>query len=266
MKLADLQRLFQESVLAEAPAERLLSLLRQPARADHVAGAFAVYHDGFRLRMAEFLANDYPALSACLGELAFDAMVEAFWRARPSKFRNARWVGAGLPEFLRTTAPWSHDTFVCGLAALEAGVAQSFDAEDAPSLPIEILGATHEEDWPRLRFSFHPGLVMVETTAPALAAYEATQSDEPAPEPEAGPALTLAVWRQEFEVQYRALDEMEALALPEALAGARFGEICAMLAFARPDETQEWMAATAGGFPARWFADGVIVAASPAPD
>lgn len=263
MKLADLQRLFQESVLAEAPAENLLSLLRPPARADHVAGAFAVYHDGFRLRMAEFLANDYPALSACLGELAFDAMVEAFWRARPSTFRNARWIGAGLPDFLRDTPPFCDDGFVRGLAALEEGLSRSFDAEDAATLPIEALAAIREADWPRLCLAFDPSVLVIETDAAALAVYEAAQAGEPLPQVAASGAMRLLVWRREWEVSYRALDDDEALALIEAMSGAPFEEICSLLAFARAGRDGEPIVQTAAGFLAQWFADGMIVAVEP---
>lgn len=266
MKLAELQSLFQQSVLADTPSPNLLALLRAPVRAESAAETFAVYHDGFRLRMKEFLENDYPVLREALeqpspGAGAFEAIVEAYWRARPSKFRNARWVGAGLPNFLRKTPPWSNNSFVCGLAALEAALARSFDAEDATPLPIEILGVTPAEHWPHLRFGFHASVVAVETSAAALAAYEASQAGETLPETDDRSAVALAVWRRNLEVNYRALDEFEALALREAMAGATFGDLCSALAFSNPERAAEELAAAAGGFLAHWFADGMIVAA-----
>jgi hypothetical protein len=266
MTLAELQSLFQASVLAEAPSPSLLAQLRPPIRAENVAETFAVYHDGFRQRMAEFLANDYPVLRDAVGETAFEAMVADFWRSRPSKFRNARWVGASLPGFLRATPPYSRKSFVCGLAALEAALAQSFDAEDATSLPIEILGVTREEDWPRLRFGFHPGVVKVQTNAAALAAYEAAQMGEAPSEPADPSEVALVIWRRELEVNYRAMDDLETMALVEAMAGAPFSEICAVLAFSRPEREADALAQAAGAFLARWFADGMIVAAAPAPE
>jgi len=265
MSLADLQNLFQRSVLAETPDPRLLALLRPPTRAETSADTFAVYHDGFRLRMAEFLAHDYPVLREALGEADFAALAEAYGRARPSTFRNARWFGAGLPDFLGATPPFSADVFVIGLARLEAALTKSFDAADEAELPIEILGATREEDWPRLRFAFHPGVAIIQTTAGARAAFEAFQAEAPLPETGGETQLTLLVWRRDLDVNYRALDETESLALGEARAGAPFGEICAALAFAEPGRASEEMAAVAGGFLARWFADGLIVAAAPAP-
>jgi hypothetical protein len=266
MKLFELQGLFQASVLAEAPAPELLAQFRAPARAESISETFAIYRDGFRLRMGEFLTHDYPVLSAALGEAAFEALVDAYWRAQPSRFRSARWFGAGLPEFLRATPPWRDDGFVCGLAALEEALARSFDAEDAPELGIGCLGAMSAEEWPRLRLGFHPGAILVETETGALTAYEQAQEGASPSEPCAGENLRLLVWRRELEVQYRALDAGEAMALAEAMGGAPFAEICALLAFAGADAQEVETAQAAGALLARWFADGLIVTALPTPD
>ena len=264
MKLAEVQKLFQDSVRADEPSPRLLALLRPPVHAENIAETFAVYHDGFRLRMAEYLSNDYPALREAMGDEAFGALVEAYAKASPSTFRNARWVGAGLPAFLRASALHAGDRFVCGLAALEAALARSFDAADAVELPVETLGRIREEDWPRLCFGFHPSVVTVEATEDALAAYEAAQAGENVVAGRDGKGVTLAVWRRELDVQYRVLDDLERIALAGARAGAAFGDVCASLAFARSDRGEAEMAQVAGGFLARWFADGMIVDAAPA--
>ncbi len=264
MKLAEIQSLFQESVLADEPSPRLLAMLRPPVRAENIAETFGVYHDGFRLRMAEYLSNDYPALREALGDEVFGALVEVYAKDRPSTFRNARWVGAGLPAFLRASPLFAGDRFVVGLAVLEEALARSFDAADAAELPIETLGRIREEDWPRLRFGFHPGVLVVGTTADALAAYEAVQAGEPVAPARNGEEVALAVWRREFDVNYRALDDAERIALTQAMAGAAFGDVCTSLAFANPERDEGEMAQLAAGFLVRWFADGMIVEAAPA--
>jgi hypothetical protein len=213
--------------------------------------------------MAEFLRNDYPALHACLGDEEFEKIALAYMFARPSRFRNARWFAAGLPDFLRATAPFSQDRFACGLAAIEAALALSFDAADETPLAVEILGVTPEEDWPLLRFAFHPCVALIEASAVALAAHETVQrGEEEADLSEvADEDLTLLVWREGLDVQYRALDEREALALREASAGKPFGEICALLAFANPQEPAEDITSAAASFLVGWFGAGMIVAA-----
>ncbi len=265
MKLAQILAMFQANVLGEAPQPKFLARLRPPTRAEKIEDTFAVYHDGYRLRLMEFLCNDYPVLREAIGDEAFTEIATAYIAARPSRWRNARWFGVGLPEFLRDTPPFSSEKIVCGLAALEAALAQSFDAADAGVLPLEILGVTPQEDWPRLCFCFHPGVVLIEAPAAALKAYEAVQAgDCEADLSEAGEAgITILVWRDGFDVAYRALDALEALALREAMRGAPFGEICGLLAFARPQEPAERLTVTAAGFLGQWFSAGMIVAAGP---
>jgi hypothetical protein len=266
MTLAELQAQFQSSVLAEAPAPAFLRRLSPPALAERIEETFAVYHDGYRLRMVEFLANDYPILRSALGDEDFSALVLAYVSAKPSRWRNARWVGAGLPEFMRATPPYADDAVVCGLAALEAALARTFDSADETPLTVEILGVTPQEDWPRLRFAFHPGVALIEIPVAALACYEAAQREE-TPDMEACGEETIAllVWREELDVQYRSLDASEALALREALGGAPFGQICSLLAFGRPGESAEDLIMTAAGYLLTWFSGGLIVAAGPQP-
>lgn len=262
MTLAELQAQFQSNVLGELPQPDFLRRLSPPARADSIEQTFAVYHDGYRLRMVEFLANDYPILREALGDEDFSALVLDYVAAQPSRWRNARWVGAGLPEFMRTTPPYAECAVLCGLAALEAALSRAFDCADETPLAVEILGVTAQEDWPRLRFAFHPGVALIEIPAAALACYEAAQKEE-TPDLEAcgEESLSLLVWREGLDVQYRPLDALEALALREALGGAPFGQICSLLAFGRPEDLSEDLTMTAAGFLLGWFNEGLIVAA-----
>ena len=264
MTLAELQAQFQSSVLGEAPEPNFLRRLSPPARAESIEQTFAVYHDGYRLRMVEFLANDYPVLREALGDEDFSELVLAYVSAEPSRWRNARWIGAGLPEFMRVTPPYAECAPLCGLGTLEAALARAFDCADETPLAVEILGVTPQADWPRLCFAFHPGVALIEIPVTALACYEAAQKEE-TPDLAAcgGESLSLLIWREGLDVQYRPLDALEALALREALGGAPFGQICSLLAFGRPGESSEDLTMTAAGFLLSWFSEGWIVAAGP---
>jgi hypothetical protein len=267
MTLAELQAQFQSNVLGESPQPDFLRRLSPPARAENIEQTFAVYHDGYRLRMAEFLANDYPILRAALGDEDFSALVLDYVSAKPSRWRNARWIGAGLPEFMRATSPYAERALLRGLAALEAALGRAFDCPDETPLAVEILGVTPQADWPRLRFAFHPSVALIEIPAAALACYEAAQKQE-TPDLEAcgEERLSMLVWREGLEVQYRPLDALEAMALREAQGGAPFGQICSLLAFGRPGDSSEDLTMTAAGFLLSWFSEGLIVAAGPQTD
>ena len=265
MKLSEAQSLFQQSVLGEAPSPDFLRQLNPPVRAEKIEDTFAVYHDGFRLRMAEFLGNDYPALHASLGDEAFETIALAYMSARPSRFRNARWFGAGLPDFLRATAPfpktgslaawrrWRRRWRRVSTRPTRRRWAWKFSASPrkrigraciSPLLPASCWWRRPPSRWPVTRRS---------SAAKKIPTFPRSRTK----------TLTLLVWREKLDVQYRSLDELEALALREALGGAPFGEICALLAFARPEEAAEQLTAAAAGFLAGWFSGGLIVAAAP---
>ena len=103
MNLRALQSQFQQGVLGASKAPEILTALKQPPRID-AHEAFAVYRDGYRLRLAEFLSHDYPALRRFLGDAAFGALVEAYIEDKPSPYRNARWYGSNLPDFIQERA------------------------------------------------------------------------------------------------------------------------------------------------------------------
>ena len=153
------------------------------------------------------------------------------------------------PNSCATTPPYSECAVLCGLAALEAALARAFDAADATPLPVEILGVTAQEDWPRLRFVFHPGVALIEIPAAALACYEAAQKEE-TPELEAcgEEARPCSSGARGWMCNTGARTRLEALALREALGGAPFGQICSLLAFGRPEDQPEDLTMTAAGF------------------
>ena len=66
----------------------------------------------------------------------------------------------------------------------------------------------------------------------------------------------ICVWRQDERVRFRELLPPEDEALPAALSGAPFGEVCALVAESVGEEAA---AAHAAGFLTRWIADGLLL-------
>ncbi|MGH8866218.1 MAG: DNA-binding domain-containing protein, partial [Burkholderiales bacterium] len=60
-----------------------------------------IYYNAYRLRLAEALTTDYEILKSYIGDEIFDAIVRDYIDARPSVFRNVRWFGGHLADFLR---------------------------------------------------------------------------------------------------------------------------------------------------------------------
>ncbi|CAN2535234.1 hypothetical+protein [Methylocapsa aurea] len=257
MRLADLQAMFQAGVLAGAEdGARILESVKNSAQADRTT-LFGVYVNAYRARLAEFLAADFPALRALIGEEAFDALADAYIGAQPSRQRNARWYTTRLPDFLRESAEWRDNARAIDLASFERALTDAFDAPDAEPLAIDALGGFAPEQWPGLSFAFHPSLILLELEAGTIATHEAAmeQQELPPPDEQRG---HVAVWRADLDSVHCELEADEFLALSLAMEGHAFGDICQMAAFRDlEDASPERLAQMLTG----WFQEGLVVAA-----
>ncbi len=255
MKLSELQALFQSAILAgDAEDADLLDRLAASCNADGTT-MFGVYVNAYRIRLTEYLDEDYPALCALIGDDEFDALVEDYIGENPSRQRNARWYSASLPEFMQKRAA---EALAIGLAMFERALTDAFDAADAEALTIETLAEFAPESWPFLTFSFHPSLQLLAVAAGTLDVYAAVTSEEEQqiPAPREGEE-TIAVWRSVLDLSYRELDPDEFLALNEARAGRSFGEICQLVAFQNENQSAPERLAQ---FLVSWFSEGLVIA------
>ena len=272
MKLAELQSLFQAAVLTgDAEDGALLDVVAPPREADRPT-MMGVYVNAYRLRLAEFLDEDFPALRVLLGDDDFEALVEAYIDENPSRLRNARWYTTRLPEFMQESENWSANALAIGLALFERALTDAYDAADAPAQSIETLAEFSPQDWPRLRFTFHPSLRLIEVAAGVLDAYAAATADEQDEEAaradeedegaledrpsDASESETIAIWRADLDPAYRQLDPDEHLALFEAMAGQSFGDICQLVAFQNEGQSATERLAR---FLVTWFSEGLVI-------
>lgn len=251
MKLAELQTKFQAAIIEGDQA--ILTSIADSPRADR-ATLFAVYYDAYRLRLAEFLANDFPILRIHLGDETFGRLVEDYIEAAPSRQPNARWYGARLPDFMQETASWRTNRSAIDLARFERALSDAFDAADAPVAAIDSLRDTCAEDWPHLTFEFHPSLALLDLAKATAQIYAALAADEEPPAIQKGEE-TFIFWRNGGQSFYRPVPEDERLALMEARKGKGFADICALLAY---QAGEEGAAQRAAGFLSQWFADKLV--------
>ncbi|MGD9543253.1 MAG: putative DNA-binding domain-containing protein [Methylocystis sp.] len=262
MKLADFQSLFQARVLAgSGEADKpLLKKLKSSPRGATPETLLGVYQTGYRIRLADFVAEDHPGLRAILGDETFETLVEDYIDQRPSRDPNARWFTTGLPDFMRDSPRWRDDAAAVSMSLLERAMVDAFDSPDKTALSVQALAEFPPEDWPRLAFVFDSSLTLLELSAGTIAAYDAAIADD-APESVERPAPTdqveyTAVWRVEYESAYRQLEPDEYVALNEARAGQAFGDICQMAAFQQAGEIAPERLAQ---FLSSWFQDGMII-------
>ena len=251
MTLAELQTKFQAGILENDRS--VLASIANSRKTDR-ATLFAVYYDAYRMRLAEFLSNDFPILRTCLGDEAFGRLVEDYILSAPSRQRNARWYGARLPDFMHETAPWRANRGAIDLARFERALSDAFDAADAPLSSIDALADICAEDWPRIAFEFDPSLMLLDLAGGTAQIYAALAAEEepPAIQQDEGAFL---FWRKDGHSFYRPLAEDERLALMEARQGKKFSDICTLLAYQGGDENVTQRVA---GFLSQWFADGLV--------
>lgn len=253
MELKTLQDVFQRFVLADAHG---IEDQIDPGRHSNHHRRLRIYYDAYRLRLAEALATDHPALQAVMGPDAFRAMCLAYVDATPSPWRNVRWYGGELADFLSTTSPWNAQPALGECARFEWALTLAFDAADVEPLTFEALAGMSAEAWSDLRLELHPSvqLIRLHCNAGALrtAADDASTlpplawSDDP---------VDWLIWRQGDSVRFRSLPGLESIAFHSARNGDTFPELCASLL----DYVEEAHAAAhAAGFLRRWVDDAVI--------
>jgi hypothetical protein len=165
-----------------------------------------VYANMYFYRLRDVLAQDFPALSAVLGEARFHNLITDYLRAHPSRDPSVRNLGRALPAYL--DGSWLAD-----LAALEWARLDVFDRTDEPVLQVGDL---------------------TELTLQVIAAHEVVRVQyaiEPIWRARAGQEAAYAphsvlVWRRSDGVHHRPLAPDEAALWPLLCDGVSFVELC----------------------------------------
>jgi hypothetical protein len=212
-----------------------------------------IYYDAYRLRIIEALTSVYPKLQAYLGDNLFNSTARAYIDLHPSTYRNMRWYGAQMSEYLRKKLP--QHPVAAEIAAFEWALGLAFDAEDAPILTLQDLAEIPPENWADLRFKFHPSLQMLPLKWNTIPVWKALDIEETPPKP-AKINEPCVVWRQHLDSHFRSVDATEYAAIELVIAGASFGELCEKLLEHKGDEATN----AAAQYLAGWLNEGLITA------
>jgi hypothetical protein len=259
MHLRALQRAFASSVLGADPTA--LEALDPPPAGSRVE-RFDIYREGYRLRLIESLATDYPATKALLGEERFSEVARAFVEGHPSPYFNLRWYGGEFAGFI-SEQRLGDDALVGGMATFEWAIAGAFDAPDVNAITAEQMASIPPDAWPALGFEFHPTVRRIEIPVAVPEIWKAATANQPLPAPfQISAVSSWLVWRKDLAVLYRRVELEEGEALDAAECGADFGEVCIGLA-AHVAEAET--AVRAAVLLRRWIEEGLIAALRGAP-
>jgi Putative DNA-binding domain len=252
-EFARLQDDFQRGILSGDDTV-LGEILDSPKETRQVL--FGVYRHAYGARLVEALRNDHELLQLYLGDEMFDAMGHAYVAANPSHHPNLRWFSQALPDFLKSTKPYSDHPILGDLAALEKALNDAFDAADAPVLTLDDMAKFAPEAWSGLKFSPHPASRRLDVSTNAAAIWLALKNDEAPPDAIAlGEPGRLLIWRQDTTPMFRELAPEESMMWDEAATGIPFGVLCSMLA---TYDDADGAAARGAGYLHGWVTSGLL--------
>jgi hypothetical protein len=188
------------------------------------AERLAIYRDGYRGRLVECLADDYPAVRYLLGADTFESIAHGYIERHPSRSPNLNAFGRSMPAFLAEHAtPLAAD-----LARLEWALVEAVHAAASPALSIDRLEHMSPEQWTHAVLVPAASVRVLRFAYPADAFYQAFRNDEQPPAPGPAPSATLVhrrgwvVWRTELSPPMARLLESIASRVPlgEALTVA----------------------------------------------
>lgn len=257
MGLAELQAGFQAYLICDIRGAAFAKLIVADEKVG-VKRRLAIYFDAYRLRIVEALATSYPKLKLLLGDDFFDSTARAYLEEHPSKFRNMRWYGGQMRDYLLSALP--QHPIAAQMAAFEWMLLLAFDAEDVPELKIQDLAEIPSENWSELKFKFQPALHLLPLRWNTIALWKAFDVEEVPPTLEQYSSYTTwVIWRQNLNSQFRSMEETESLALHMGIVGASFGEICEELLEVMGDDVSEEDATMlAAQYLAGWLNSGMI--------
>lgn len=226
-------------------------------RGDDKAGEsdrLAIYQHGYRMRLREALATEFPGLALLVGR-RFAQLLDDYVAAHPSTHFNIRWHGAGLAGFLTRTAPWRDRPELAEMAQVDWAISTAFDAADHATVSAADLAGIAPEAWAALQLHPLTHARLLRCTCNVDAFRRAADRGEPRP------ALRrwrrtrhLLVWRPALDVRYRQVEAGELPALLGALHGESFAQLCERLAQRHGHAALPRMAALL----AQWLNEGLI--------
>jgi hypothetical protein len=219
-----------------------------------------VYRAGYRGRLVECLADDYPALRHLLGGDAFDALARRYVDAHPSRSPSLNAFGRSMPGFVRASGV-EQAAFAADLARLEWALVDAIHAAPADPLTPEALAGVAPDEWPVARLRAAPSAQLLRFDHPVDAYYQAFK-DGRVGAVRAGSTATL-VHRHGWVVWRRELTPIQARLLEDLLSGAALGDALAASASSSgdgsvADDFTTWFH--------DWVAGGVFVAVVVAAD
>jgi hypothetical protein len=221
-----------------------------------VADRLAVYCEGYPVRIAESLAETYPAVMHLFGDREFAVVAQRYAAAVPLASYNLNDAGAAFGEFLRRDPMAKARPYLPDLAELEWRVAVAFHAFDGDPLDPRALPWT-VDDWAGAVLLFQPSVSLIGSVWPLLELWGARHATGNSADVTPGREQYVVIRRNNFAVHCESISANEATALRLLLDGCRLSEVVEAVSAAGIDASavSEWFS--------RWTTGGMLAGATP---
>ena len=211
-------------------SEDLSSLVRSDDRMQPLERV-DVYAAMYFFRLRDCLAEDFPKLAAWIGPSRLHNLVTDYLLVYPPTHFSLRELGRPFPDFVAGHALAREFPGIADLAALEWARIDVFDEADAQPLTRSDL-LTHAAAAPdTFALKLIPATRRLTVSRPTLDLWRTLPGHAGTLPESSGEAISVRVWRQEFDVFPRSIDPVETqclAALSESGATlAQLGEIVA---------------------------------------
>lgn len=253
-ELKQLQESFQQ-YLMQADADEIVSHVVSTAALPATV-RLAIYGDAYQSRLIDALASNFSYLKIYLGEDEFFNLASDYVAQHPSIYRSIRWYGDKFPDFIRQCDAYQSSIHIHEIAALDWVMTLVFDAEDAAIISFDQMAAIAPDNWPEMRFVFHPSVYRLQFKWNVVECWQADMNDDDSMTmSEYASAVDWLFWRHELMNHFISLSVDEAWALDAAISGASFAEICeGLIQFVEEDN----VAIAAASMLRKWLSSGLI--------
>jgi hypothetical protein len=214
-----------------------------------------IYANMYFYRLLDAIKEDFPATVRVIGDANFHNLITGYLAEFPPGDASITEASGNLAKFARHSFALEKWPFVVDLIRLERAILEVFLGPDAKPLAVEAMKGIPAAQWPSIRISVHSALQVINSEWRVDEILRSVENEQPLPEPK-HERQAILVWRNNYSVNYRPLDDVERSALSMIRSGYPFGAMCEAVAlrggdFATPAEMSRMLM--------RWLTDGLFV-------
>jgi hypothetical protein len=199
------------------------------------AKRYNVHRNNVTVSLIDALAAVYPAVQRITGVDFFRAMARFHVRATPPTSPLLFEYGREFPAFIEQYEHAGPMPWLADVARIERAWLDAYHAEDAASLPAQLLGSFPPERLGDLVFTAHPATRIVRSAFSAVTIFAANRAEAPATRIDASVPEDALITHPDADVVVRHLPEGGAVFLTSLMSGDSLGEAAAAALQASPN-------------------------------